>query len=196
MKKIIFILVIITTALISGCIGSVWTGANLIYDRHTVYKQVEDFQLAANANRALFKDELLKCSKCTLDLAVLNGDILIAGNLPNAELRHEAQVRLKQLGGYRRLYNQISIRPPEYSTIQDSWITAKIRSKIVADADINPHDFKIVTANHIVYIMGDVIPEQAFKVIQMARETLGVKRVVKIMRYYNLSDQPLPAKKA
>jgi hypothetical protein len=38
--------------------------------------------------------------------------------------------------------------------------------------------------------MGDVIPKEANIVIQIARECAGVKRVVKLFKYYNLDDKP------
>jgi osmotically-inducible protein OsmY len=179
----------ISGALLSSCIGSLWTGASFVYDRHDVYKQFGDFNLSANASRALYKDKLFKCATCTIDLAVFNNDILLAGHVPNASLRKEAQRRV-MLPGYRRLFNQLAINQSLPNTVEDSWITTKVRSKILQNADIDPDQFKIVTADQIVYIMGDVIPSQARKVIDIARSTRGVKRVVKLLRYYHLSDKP------
>lgn len=168
-----------------------WTGATLFYDRHSVYKKTSDFQLGANVARTLYKDTQLKCQECEIDIAVLNGDILIVGNVPTQELRVEVQKRIAQLAGYRRFFNQLSVGLADYDSIQDSWITAKIRARIIADADINPNDFKVVTSNKIVYVMGDVRPVQAKKVILIARQTVGVRRVVKLLKYYNLSDQAI-----
>ena len=50
--------------------------------------------------------------------------------------------------------------------------------------------FKVVTSERIVYLMGDVIPAEAARVIYFARTCEGVKRVVKLFKYYNLSDHP------
>ncbi|WP_025386715.1 BON domain-containing protein [Legionella oakridgensis] len=189
-SKILFLFLI--TILLPGCLSSIWTGATLIYDRHNVYKQASDFQLTANASRALYGngDKVFKCPDCSIDLAVFNGDILLTGHVPTMALRNEAQKRMMALSGYRRLFNQLSIRQRHDSLLQDSWITAKIRSQILADASINPKEFKIITTDQVVYLMGDVIPSQASRVILIARKTAGVKRVVKLFKYYNLSDQP------
>ncbi len=75
------------------------------------------------------------------------------------------------------------------NTVQDAWITAKIRSQVVADASIEPRQFKVVTADRIVYLMGDVMPEQGARVIHVARYTEGVRRVVKLFNYYRLSAE-------
>lgn len=177
------------SSVLSGCVTSLWTGANLIYDRHHVYKQVDDFQLAADANRVLFKDKQFKARDCYVDLTVFNGDLLVSGHVPTPELRQMVQQRLTTLTGYRRLFIQLSIHSAPGHLIQDSWITTRIRSRILADSRIDPKAFKVVTSDRIVYLMGDVHPSQANLVIQIARKTSGVKRVVKLLKYYNLSDQ-------
>lgn len=180
--------------LLTGCLGTLWTGATLIYDRHNTYKKINDFNLAAKANHALYKDNLFKCDICVLDIAVFNGDILISGHVPSEQLRKEAFTRLEAVGGHRRIFNQLSISDVTNDTVEDTWITGKIRSLIVADAGINPNLFKIVTSDRIVYLMGDVWKEQADKVIQIAREATGVRRVVTLFKYYTLID-PSPQNK-
>ncbi len=184
------LLLMLSSAWLTGCITNVWTGASLVYDRHNVYKKLSDYQLAANASRALYKDQMFKRSDCSIDLAISNGDILLAGRVPTDILREEAFKRVTELSGVRRLFNQLAISRTTGDTLQDDWITAKIRSQIFADASIDPHDFKVVTSEQIVYLMGDVIPEQAARVIHFARSCAGVKRVVKLFKYYNLSDRP------
>ena len=184
--KRIFLLCGLT--LLGGCVSNILTGASLVYERHSIYKSLSDFQLAANANRALYHDMVFKCAHCAIDLAVFNGDILLAGHVSSAELRQKAQERLVNLQGYRRLFNQLSVRKQPSNFVEDSWITTKIRTSIIANAHINPKKFKVITADQIVYLMGDVIPQQATLVIDIARKSTGVKRVVKLLKYYHLSN--------
>jgi len=178
--------------LLSSCAdfsGGVWTGAMLVYDRHNVYKKLTDYQLGADANRALFHDMCLKCDGCAIDLAVFHRDVLLTGHVPNRALRKEANARVAAIPGIRKQYNQLAVRSGFDNTVQDAWITAKIRSQVVADANIEPRQFKVVTADRIVYLMGDVMPEQGARVIQVARQTDGVRRVVKLFNYYRLSSE-------
>lgn len=183
----VFIFLFLGSCLLTGCLGSLWTGATLVYDRHNVYKKVSDYQLGAEASRALYKDAVFKRDDCAIDLAVFNGDILLAGHLPTPKLRKEALERVRALKGYRRVINQLYISSLANTTVEDSWITTKIRTRIFADSAIDPHDFKVITADRIVYLMGDVRPKEALLVINIARKTDGVKRVVKLFKYYNLS---------
>lgn len=184
-----FALLLLISSLLSGCFSALWTGASLVYDRHNLYKKVDDYQLSATALQALYSDGLFKQPYCAIDLAVFNGDILLAGHVPSIELREEALRRLHGVTGYRRLFNQMDILAQPANSLEDSWITAKIRSQILADSTIDPNAFKVITADRIVYLMGDVRPQQAQQVITIAKTTAGVARVVKLFRYYNLSTQ-------
>lgn len=175
---------------LSACLGSVWTGATLIYDRHNVYKKVDDYSLAMAAQHALFDDKILRQEGINLDLAVFNGDILLAGHLPDTQLRRLAISRVQTLSGYREFFPQLAIQRQSVHDINDTWLTARVRSRMMSDSSIDPGQFKIVTVDGIVYIMGDVKPKQARRVIQIARNVPGVVRVVKLMRYYNLSEKP------
>ncbi|MGQ3889141.1 BON domain-containing protein [Legionella sp. CNM-1927-20] len=185
-----YLFIVSTISLLTGCIGSLWTGATLVYDRHNIYKKIYDYQLALQANQTLFQDRLLKQEGCYLDLAVFKGDILLAGHLPNRKLRDLTKARLQSLRGYRELFFQVALYSAPANDLTDAWLTAKIRSQIFADAQIDPNDFKIVTVDNIVYVMGDVRPKQAERVLNLAKHTQGVVRVVKLMRYLNLSEAP------
>ena len=190
-KTIRVIELLIASLLLSSCLSNVWTGVSLLYDRHNGYKKIDDFQLSANINRALYHDAHFKREDCSLEVAVLNGDVLLVGYVPNQILQKEVQNRAETTHGIRRLFNQIKISHSADDVLNDGWITAKIRSQIIADASIDPHAFKVVTSGQIVYLMGDVLTEQAEKVVFYARNCAGVKRVVTLLNYYHLSEAPI-----
>ncbi len=185
------ILIILSNFLLAGCWTNAITGASLIYDRHNIYIKLNDYQLAGKINKELYKDKLLKCDECALEVAVFNRDVLMTGSLPSKNLRHEASTRVKSIAGSRRIFNQVAISLNKGDSLYDSWITGNIRGKILADSDIDPHDFKVVTSRQIVYLLGDVHKEQAEKVLSFAQESPGVYRVVNLLRYYNfIRKQP------
>ncbi|AWN75701.1 BON domain-containing protein [Legionella anisa] len=153
-----------------------------------MYKKLDDYSLYLKVNNAIMVDNTFKNTESVIDIAVFNGDVLVAGHVPNAEMQTELSQRLAKVRGYRRLFNQVHVSTSESNTVQDSWITTKIRSQIFADDSIDPNAFKIVTSDRIVYLMGDVRQEQAEKVINMARRTNDVVRVVKILKYFTYQD--------
>lgn len=189
MKKWYRALTIFLCLGMTACVSDIWTGANIIYDRHTLYRKITDFQLGSSANRALYVDQRFKCPSCSIEIAVFHRDILMTGHVPTQELRREATARIKAIPGKRRFYDELAVFNGVSDPILDSWITAKIRSEIVTDSEIDPNQFKIVTSDRVVYLMGDVIPEQAEKVINFARQWNEVKRVVTLFQYYHLSNK-------
>lgn len=176
--------------LLNACVSDVWTGVSLVYDRHNLYLKVNDFQLAAAISRVLYRDKIFKRPDCSIEIAVFNLDVLIVGHVPTVSLQQEAESRIRAIPGIRRLFNQLDLGHKQKNPLLDSWITTNIRGQILANSSIDPHHFKVVTSDQVVYIMGDALPEQAQIVIDYARRCRGVIRVVKLLRYYHLSDKP------
>jgi osmotically-inducible protein OsmY len=182
------LLLIIIAFSLTGCVGTLWTGATLLYDRHDVYKKLNDYNLLAEVNKVLAVNRTFNTSSCVLDLAAFNGDLLIAGHVPSYELLDELKHRLGKLKNYRRLFIYVSVMQVSSNSVQDSWITAKIRSQIFADDSIDPDTFKIITSDRIVYLMGDVKPDQGAKVIKISRFTSGVEKVVNMMKFFTYQN--------
>lgn len=177
-------ILVISSFLLSSCISGMWTSASMVYDRHNVYKKITDYQLGSTSVQALYVDNKFKAPDCVIDVTVFKENILLAGHLPSAELKEEAQARVISVIKNKRIYNELRISNQKNNTLQDSWITTKIRSKILADSSIDPNTFKITTTDNIVYILGEMQAEQAQKVIDIARNVSGVEKVVKIIQYY------------
>jgi osmotically-inducible protein OsmY len=183
--KLRMALIIVLSLCLSACLGTtLWTGATTVYDRHSLYKKLSDYRILAEINNVLAVNKTFECPNCVIDIAVFNGDILLAGHLPSTELLDELRHRMSKVKGYRRLFNLITVRNIPTNGVQDSWITTKIRSQIIADSSIDPNSFKVVTSDKVVYLMGDVKGDEAEKVVRIARYTRGVEHVVKILRYF------------
>lgn len=172
--------------LLTGCVGAVWTGASLVYDRHNVYKKMEDYQLAIDAQALIDKDGALKNKGCQLEIAVFNADVLLVGRVPDDALLALIKKRLMGWTTPRAVYNEIKVRAEPLDSLQDTWITTKIRSQMLSYSEINPKAFKIVTSDAVVYVMGEVQADQAETVLAIARSTAGVRWVVKLLHYYRL----------
>jgi osmotically-inducible protein OsmY len=172
--------------LLSGCVSQIWTGISLAYDRHSVYKKITDYGLASKATRLVFQDKLFSTQGSVVDIAVFNHDVLLAGHVPTPALKQILEDRIARLRHFRHLYNEVEVKRAPDQTMMDTWITTKIRSSIFADASIDPNAFKVVTTDGVVYIMGEVRPEEARRVIQIARNAQGVQRVVTLLVYFQL----------
>ena len=67
----------------------------------------------------------------------------------------------------------------------DSWITAKVKSQMLANQDLKSGSIKVVTENGDVFLMGIVSRDQADIAVDIARQVSGVQKVVKIFQYKN-----------
>lgn len=189
MNNLRFGIIALLCLLLSACIGNVWTGASLVYDRHNVYVKMDDFQLGALANRVLFRDKLFKYDDCAIEVAIFHKYMLIVGRVPSNALRQEVDRRLSGLSDHKHYTNALQVMTTPEDKAYDTWITTKIRTRILADSTIDPQTFKIVTFDGVVYIMGDMLTSQATKVLNIINTTDGVVRVVKMLRYYTLTQQ-------
>lgn len=177
-KKNRILVLLLPLMLLSSCISGIWTGANLIYGRHNLYKKISDYKLNTATNFALFNTKGLKCAACVIDVTVFNADILISGHVPTQTIAQILQKRLQQISNYRHLYNKVIVANIIPQELQDSWITMQIRSQILQDANIDPDVFKIVTTDGIVYIMGRAHLEQTKAVIYLAKNATNVRKVI------------------
>ena len=185
-------LTLMLSCVLTGCmaVSGAMTGAGLIYDRHNVYIRFNDFQLVSQLRHAIYRDTLFKGPDSSVDVAAFNGDVLLAGHVATEAMREELYARVASLDlDYRRLFKQVALGLADEDAVEDLWITTKIRTQIIADSSLDPHKFKVVTVGGLVYLLGDVELNQAARVIEIARTTHGVRRVVKLMQYYQLTSR-------
>ena len=186
------VIVIIFSILLSACIGNFFTGANLVYDRHHVYKKANDIKLAAQVGHALKLEPSLNCpsNKC-FEIAIFHGDVLLLGTVQTDEQKQKASNIVKNLANLRHLYNYINVNPNANYDInwQDSIITTQIRSQIMANSDIDPAPFKVVSYENVVYLMGDVMDDQEVLIKDIARNAKDVVKVVNLLHVYMLKPK-------
>ena len=173
---------------LSACFSNIMTGASIVYDTHQWYRKLDDFQLTANVKQVLFDEPSIKCDTCSVEYTIFNHDILLVGHVPSQAVRRKVSERMRALHNKRHLYNELVVTRERGDVFTDTWITTKIRSQMLTDASINPKQFKVVTFDGVVYLMGDVMPEQAEIVVMYARQWSEVRRVVKLFQYYHLSS--------
>jgi|TARA_B110000902_G_scaffold266976_1_gene357271 osmotically-inducible protein OsmY len=114
-----------------------------------------------------------------------NGTVLLAGQVPTDDIVQQAGVIVRSLGEVKTLHNQLTAEPSlGFGTrSSDTWITSKLKTKMLAGSATDGGNIKVVTENSTVYLMGLITREMATKAADIARNTSGVERVVKIFEY-------------
>lgn len=165
------------------------SSANAVYCHKHLQDQVSDYSIpiaAWNKLKAEFPHDCLQ----HLSLNTFNRVLLITGQLPSQDLRNQIEQTLQTVPRIARIFNATTIEPPATAAqhIKDSWITTKIKSKMIASNDIYADKIKVITEKNIVYLMGIITKEESNIAIDIAKETEGVKKVVNIFYYMTMPN--------
>lgn len=185
MKMQIFI-VIFMTGLMAACAANVAvTGAQAAYNHKSLQKKISDQYISMQATHELNRPSF---NNTNIDVATVGGEVLIAGQVHEVWQKEEAEARIKRIEGVSRVYNMLSIASPSSSMVRasDAWITAKVKSKMIASDDLDVSRVKVVTERGTVFLMGTVLPEEADAAIDIASNTDGVAAVVKMFNYMKI----------
>lgn len=114
-----------------------------------------------------------------------NGVVLLAGQVNTAEQRILAAQTVAKIGKVRSVHNEITVagKTSMVARSNDSWITTKVKTKLLADDAVEGGRIKVVTENGVVYLMGLVTRDEATRAAEVARKTAGVQKVVRIFEY-------------
>lgn len=178
--------------LLQGCVNVATTSAQVVYNRHEIEKNLQDHYLTLQAYQALFvKTDEFK--NANISISTYNNEMLLAGQVPEAWQKSKIEKIVKEIPDIGNIYNLVQVQSPSsaLTRISDTWITTKIKTKLIASNDVDASRIKVVTENGTVYLMGVLLPEQADAAVEVASNTAGVQSVVKIFSYMNISKKIL-----
>ncbi|MAD58322.1 MAG: phospholipid-binding protein [Porticoccus sp.] len=114
-----------------------------------------------------------------------NRIVLLTGQVPSAEARSLAAEVARKYRGVRQVYNEIKISGPTslIARTNDAWLSAKLKTKLMASDEIESSTIKVITENGVIYLMGLISQENAKIVLQLASEISGAIRVVSVLEY-------------
>lgn len=114
-----------------------------------------------------------------------NGVVLLAGQVPSAELRDLAGSVAGKVRNVKRVHNELAIAGPISlpARSNDSWLTTKVKSKLLASSTVKGRRIKVVTENGVVHLMGLVTRNEADEVVNVVKGTFGVQKIVRIFEY-------------
>jgi osmotically-inducible protein OsmY len=178
--------------LLSGCsgLGVATTGVQAVYDRYNLQKSFYNHEIAGTISTQVTNEQIFP--NCYIGVSVFHSQVLLTGTTSTETLRKKAAEIAAYTPHVQHVYNFIRVGPtPSHSSIvKDTWITTKIKSKIIATAKMDPGSVKVVTDGSVVYLMGFITPQEAEIVTSTAQHTNGVKQVVRIFEYITLSARP------
>lgn len=177
------------SSIVSSCADVAVTSAQVVYNRHTLKRKISDEYITMLVYQALqIKTDDFRDSN--ISIATFNGEVLLAGQVLESSQRTKAMEIVKGIEGVKEIHNLLVVGKPSstLTRISDSWITAKIKSKLFS-SDVESSRIKVVTENGTVYLMGILPEKEASVAVDIARNTDGVQGVVKIFSYLNVSKK-------
>lgn len=174
--------------MLQACTSVAMSGAQAVYNQHSLQKSINDQYTTIQAYQELKKHhDLFKETNITI--ATFNREVLIAGQVPNSWQKFRVEQIVKQVSTADEVHNMLTISNPSSSLtrLSDVWITTKIKTKLIASADVDVTQVKVVTENGTVYLMGILLPSEAEAATDMASDTDGVSHVVKLFKYLRIS---------
>lgn len=185
MKKILLVMTVF--AFIQGCAtsgGDSDSAAGPSTSRSFAMVSQDD-RIATTANNLLASNNALM-TQANISVASYNRVLLLTGQAPNADLRQQAVELVKKVPDVLRIFNQITIGTPTspIDRSKDAAITANVKARMFATTNLHVNNFKIITEDGTVYILGKATREQGEIAGKVVRDSTGVKRVVKLIEYF------------
>lgn len=178
----------LSALILAGCVNVATTGAQAVYNHHTIQKNMNDQWISMRAYHTLnYKSDDFK--NANISIATFNNEVLLAGEAPEDWQRAKAEKLVRKIQGVREVYNFITKESPSstLTRMSDAWLTTKVKSQLITQEDIDATEIKVVTENGNVYLMGTLDPLAAKTAEDIAKNTAGVKRVIKIFSYIHIS---------
>ena len=197
MFKRLFIIVIVTVPLLSGCAAlfttSALVGTDIASDRRTTGMYIEDQSIELKSSTAISEDSSLSNSS-SIGITSFNRIVLIVGQTPTQELRDHASEVVRKIDNIRKVHNELRVAAPGsfLSGTNDTWLTTKAKALMFAEKDFPSSHVKVITENGELFLMGMVTRAEAEKAIAIVRDIDGVERVIQVFEYIT-SAKPAPA---
>ena len=120
-----------------------------------------------------------------LNVTSYNGIVLLTGEAPSTIVQDEITKIAKSTDRVRIVQNEMVIGPVTDlgARTNDTYITSKVKTRLVQEDKVKALYIKVVTERSVVYLMGIATREEAGVAAQVAATTSDVARVVKVFEY-------------
>ncbi len=168
--------------------GAVVGGTLVATDRRTSGAQLEDEGIELrSANR--IREALVE--RAHVNVASYNRQVLLTGEVPTEPDKALAEQAVSRVENVQKIVNELAVMGNS-SLIQrssDSLVTGRVKASLVDARDLYANSFKIVTERGVTHMMGRVTQREADRATEIARQTTGVQKVVRIFEI--ISDDEL-----
>jgi hyperosmotically inducible protein len=143
---------------------------------------ITDTAITAKVKAKLMGDHRLK--KSDIGVMTTNGVVTLDGTATSSKAKSEAERVTKSIEGVKSVDNTLKVpgdnkhvRKAERA-VSDSWITAKVKSEILADSASKGFEVRVTTKHGVVILKGTLANQDAIDHVKdIAEKVKGVKSV-------------------
>jgi osmotically-inducible protein OsmY len=171
--------------LLQGCgalvIGGAAATAVMVSDRRTTGTYVEDETIewkVVDRMRNSFAGSHVNATS-------YNRRVLLTGEAPTEEMKQQVEQRVRSIQNVKDVVNELQVAGASSmaSRGSDSLVTSNVKARMVNNGVFSPTHVKVLTEAGTVFLMGLVTQAEGEKAVEIARNTSGVVRVVKVFEY-------------
>lgn len=176
---------IAATLLLQGCFPLAVTGvgaaALMASDRRTTGMYIEDEGIEWKVVGRLRGD----FPGAHVNATSFNRRVLLTGEAPNEDTRKKIEEAVRGVQNVKEVTNELQVAGASSlaSRGNDALITSNVKARMVNNGKFSPQHIKVVTEAGVVHLMGLVTTEEGDAAVEIARNTGGVNRVVKVFEY-------------
>ncbi|MBI3345171.1 MAG: BON domain-containing protein [Gammaproteobacteria bacterium] len=180
--------VALSAALLQGCaavvVGGAATGIAVAHDRRTADTIVDDETIEVKAMGALNADKEIR-DQTHLNVTSYNNVVLMTGETPTQQLGQRAYKIVSGLDKVKKVHNETVVAAPSSfgSRSNDALLTSKVKARMIATKGFDSTLVKVVSERGTVYLLGLVTQAEGKLAGEIARQTEGVQKVVKLFEY-------------
>ncbi|MCU4676669.1 BON domain-containing protein [Catenovulum sp. 2E275] len=180
-----FALTQLTACAVAVFAGAAGTTAVVASDRRDVDTQVADHELEKGIQHKLNHDPAI-AKQSHVTVVSYNKNVLLVGQAPTDFLLDKIVKMATEDPNLADLYNEVRIAENSSTAqrTQDTWLTTKLKTRMLADKELDGHQVKIITENGEVFLMGKLTEHEQKIAVTIARNMSGVKRVIDIFEPY------------
>ncbi|MGZ8258445.1 MAG: BON domain-containing protein [Methylotenera sp.] len=170
------------TACIPVVVGGAAVGGAMAADRRTAGVYVEDENIKLKASKNI---ETTLGDDVHVNITSFKGNVLLTGEVPDENAKIKAENIVKTIESVRNVTNELTVgfNTPISSRTNDAYLTSKVKAQFVSENRFQANHVKVVTENSVVYLLGYVTQSEAEAAVDIARNTTGVTKVVKVFEY-------------
>ncbi len=147
--------------------------------KRSVGEYTDDKLLVSKVKTALISDKTADADE--INVEVYKGVVQLNGFVDNDKEKAQAETVARAVDGVKGVENNLAIKQASQTTgsaIDDSTITAKVKSALIDDPDTKAGDIKVETRGGVVQLSGFVANEaQKTAAAKVAQSVSGVKAV-------------------